>query len=288
VGAAGVGDACHYYLNLMISKFQDRTYLVSDQYKHAGNLNARIQLHEHFSTNPYGWFRWVFDHFSFPPRAQLLELGCGSGALWSENLARIPCGWQITLSDLSPGMLCSCRQNLSTAPGQFAYITLDAAVLPFKTGTFDAVIANHMLYHLSNLPCAFAQIARVLKPAGILFAATNGEKHLLELDQLIEQHLTSSEKGLLSGKSTRSFTLENGTTQLAPWFNQVRLDYYEDALLVTEADPLLAYIHSMAPRWGIQAGTEDDSTLDEIIMGLIEREGCIRIQKSSGMFICNH
>jgi hypothetical protein len=32
-----------------------------EQYKTASNLNARIRLHQRFSTNPYGWHRWVFD-----------------------------------------------------------------------------------------------------------------------------------------------------------------------------------------------------------------------------------
>ena len=56
--------------------------------------------------NPYGWFRWVFDALvKLPADARLLELGCGHGLLWKENIDRIPAGWHITLSDLSPGML---------------------------------------------------------------------------------------------------------------------------------------------------------------------------------------
>ncbi len=50
------------------------TQFVTDQYQNAKNLNARIQLHQRFSTNKYGWHRWVFDQFSFPPQSRILEL----------------------------------------------------------------------------------------------------------------------------------------------------------------------------------------------------------------------
>ena len=44
------------------------------------------------------------------------------------------------------------------------------------------------------------------------------------------------------------FTLENGAAQLAPFFQTVARDDYEDGLLVTNAEPLLASIDSMLSR----------------------------------------
>jgi ubiquinone/menaquinone biosynthesis C-methylase UbiE len=270
-----------------MSTFQDPFYLAINQYKDTGNLNTRIQLHKRYSTNPYGWFRWVFDHFDFPPEAHVLELGCGSGALWSENLTRIPHDWRITLSDLSPGMVSSCKAIFSTNPGQFALSALDATALPFGKSKFDAVIANHMLYHLPNLPRTLTEIVRVLKPTGCLYAATNGKSHLLELDLLIEQHLSLEDSGLLSGECSRYFTLENGASQLTPWFKQVETLLYTDSLEVTEAEPLIAYIHSMIPRNQDQAGSYELLELSRSIKGLIQQEGCIHIQKASGMFVAS-
>ena len=40
--------------------------LIKKQYKNPSNLNIRRNLQERFSTNKYGWWRWVFDHFNFP------------------------------------------------------------------------------------------------------------------------------------------------------------------------------------------------------------------------------
>ena len=50
---------------------------VRSQYRTDQNLKARIELHASFSTNPYPWQRWVFDHLAIPKRARVLELGCG-------------------------------------------------------------------------------------------------------------------------------------------------------------------------------------------------------------------
>lgn len=72
---------------------------VAKQYRTSVNLDARMALHARFSTNPYPWMRWVFDHFALPAECRVLELGCGTGALWAANRERIPAGWDITLSD---------------------------------------------------------------------------------------------------------------------------------------------------------------------------------------------
>ena len=88
-----------------MTKGSDQIYLLNNQYRDAANLNARINLHTRFTTNPYDWFRFIFDHFTLPDNATLVELGCGPGMLWVRNLERIPPCWDITLSDFSPGML---------------------------------------------------------------------------------------------------------------------------------------------------------------------------------------
>lgn len=59
------------------------------QYRDASNLNARIALHERFSTNPHPLLRWLFDRLELPPEGRILEIGCGTGKLWVENLERI-------------------------------------------------------------------------------------------------------------------------------------------------------------------------------------------------------
>ena len=77
----------------MATQFTNPDYLKTDQYRDSSNLDARAAIHQRFSTNPYGWFNWVFDVLTkFPDNARILELGCGPGYMWKECARRIPAG----------------------------------------------------------------------------------------------------------------------------------------------------------------------------------------------------
>ena len=129
--------------------------LRAEQYRDASNLNARIALHELFSTNPHALPLWIFDQLEPPDDASILEIGCGTGNLWAENTKRIPEGWQITLTDASPGMICEAQQRLSGSHS-FRFQVANAQELPFADESFDAVIAAHMLYHVPDRDNAFS------------------------------------------------------------------------------------------------------------------------------------
>lgn len=38
----------------------DQGYLLNSQYRDSSNLDARIAVHQLFSTNRMGWYRWYF------------------------------------------------------------------------------------------------------------------------------------------------------------------------------------------------------------------------------------
>src|SRR5215210_5060005 len=101
--------------------------------------------------------------------------------LWRENGERIPAGWTVALADLSVGMLEEARRQLRAPPRRFGLVNLDAQALPFALASVDAVIANHMLYHVPDRQRAYAEIRRALRPGGHLYAATNGGNSMREL-----------------------------------------------------------------------------------------------------------
>lgn len=82
----------------------NRTYLLN-QYRDASGLGTRANLYSRFGQSSVDWHRWVFDRLEIEAGDTVLELGCGTGALWSESIARLPTGVDITLSDNSPGMI---------------------------------------------------------------------------------------------------------------------------------------------------------------------------------------
>ena len=262
-----------------MSKFTDQQYLKSDQYRDSSNLDARVVIHQRFSTNPYGWFKWGFDTLlKLPEHAKILELGCGHGLLWKENRDRIPTGWNITLSDLSSGMLDAAWRNLVVSGRAFQFKEIDAQSIPFEDETFDAVLANHMLYHVPDRPKAIAEIKRVLKPGGHLIATTVGENHMKEMmDWLRQVHISKVWESFAN-----PFTLENGLEQLKPYFSQIVLSHYEDNLLVTEVEPIIAYLRS-----SIRASELSEDELINLQHDLekeLKENGNIFITKDSGLF----
>ncbi len=267
-----------------MTSISDQAYLLSEQYKNAANLNARIELHRRFGTNPTDWQIWVFDHFKLPPDARVLELGCGPADLWRSNSHRLPPGWDITLSDLSPGMIEQAQANLSRRDESgptFHFEVLDAMSIPLDDGHFDGVIANHMLYHAPDRPRALAEIQRVLKPGGRFYAATNGKDHMRELWQMIRQIVPDLDD--MSGAFNR-FGLENGAVQLSLWFDDIRLHRYEDGLEISEAEPLIAYVLSSRAWGNFESNDPRLQQFIELVQTSLAADGIIRISKSSGLF----
>jgi len=262
-----------------MSKLSDQEFLLSDQYKDASNLDARIQLHRSFSTNTYGWFRWVFDQFDLPPVCRVLALGCGPANLWVKNLDRIPAGWEVTLTDFSPGMVEQAQENLGNSGRPFAFEIVDAQSIPYDDASFDAVIANHMLYHVPDRAKALSEMLRVLRPGGRLYTSTVGETHTQELFEIIGRF---DPEGKFQHE-VPSFTLGNGAAQLAPWFSEITPHRYEDDLEITAAEPLIAYVMSMAEAKSVF--TDDKlPALVEYVEQELATQGTIHITKNSGGF----
>jgi len=236
-----------------------------------------MSIHQRYSTNSYGWMRWVMEHLHLQPGQQILELGCGTAALWVENLNYLPLNIEVTLSDYSAGMFASARQELAGDP-RFRFLQVDAQAIPFPAQTFDLVIANHMLYHVPDLQRGLQEMRRVLKPGGHLAAATNGEGHLAELHQL----LSDLAKAPISSGAVARFGLQNGDAMLAEVFPQRELFIYPDSLWVTDVEPLVAYIRSM---WWVEGwGDEKLTRLEQAVRLHIRENGGFAIQKSSGLF----
>ena len=265
------------------SRRPKRERLRDAQYRDSSNLRARIALHQRFSTNKYGWQRWVFDHLRLPEECRILELGCGAGALWQQNCSRIAAGRDISLSDFSQGMVLDARRKLAHLGRPFAYAAADAEAVPFRDRSFHCVIANHMLYHVPAIDTALADIQRVLKPGGRLFAATNGDAHLREIYNLVaEFDANVARRYQLLGH--QRFSLENGQAQLAKCFAEVILHRYHDALVIPEAEPLVAYVTSSLAGPKLILAADRLAQFRSFVADRIARDGSIRVTKETGMF----
>jgi len=99
--------------------------------------------------------------------SRVLELGCGNGKTFSALASR---GLAVTAIDFSSrAAMMSHRLALHTGTGEVAIA--DARQLPFSTGTFDAVIAFHVIGHMCKEDRARIAIesTRVLRQNGMLW-----------------------------------------------------------------------------------------------------------------------
>lgn len=254
-----------------------------EQYENASNLRARIKIHELFSTNKQGWMRWFFNHLNLPDKVSILELGCGDGRLWQKNLDKIPEGWDITLTDFSPGMLEDTKKNLTLNLKRFKFNIVDVQHIPYKDNSFDVVIANHMLYHVTNVDKALSEIYRILKPKGYFYASTVGKNHMKEMREIVKranlQNITTDSWNL-----TESFQLENGLDKISTWFENVTLTRYNDNLKLTIIEPLMDYIFSMPGNTKNAFDENKIHHLKDFLKSEINKNGYIYITKDTGFF----
>lgn len=198
--------------------------------------------------------------------------------MWWENRDRLAPTWHLTLTELAPGMLDTARQRLRAVVPHIALRVADAQALPFDDAAFDAVVANHMLYHVSDRPRAFREIRRVLRPGGALFAATNGWGHLRELDELLVRCVPKVEPH----NERIGFSLDNGAVQLRPWFATITRRDYPDALVITEVEPLITYVRSTPATTMLT--TDHLACLRRAATDQIAAEGAVRVRKELGTF----
>lgn len=267
-----------------MTTLSERERRLRAQYKDASVLNARMQVYKLFSTNPESVHRWIFGQLRLPPGSRILELGCGKGNLWQENRDRIPDDWAIVLSDFSPGMLRDAQAALGALARRFHFAVVDAREIPFAAESFDAVVANHMLYHIKpGRQKALAEIARVLKPEGRLYASTNGRSKGGGLGALMARFNPSAgvrRRSTASGEMPDTFYIEDGGEQLAPWFADIAVRRYENELLVTQAGPLIA-----SARTRGKLDEKQMVAFAEYVEAEIARRGAIRLVKEVGLFV---
>lgn len=245
------------------------------QYKNADNLNKRIAIHD-YSTNKLGFGNWIVSHYEIKPGYRILELGCGTGDMWKKHLNLLDGNTSLTLTDFSAGMLESAKSNLGLR-NELSYAVVDIQSIPYEENSFDAVIANMMLYHVPDLNQGLSEVRRVLKPDGKFYCATYGEHGISEYvaDLLREQGI--------SDRLNKAFTLQNGAAALQKHFASVKRFDYEDALEIPNPDEFADYVLSLASLDNIE--NLDQNALTSALAARM-KDGILRVPKEYGMFIC--
>ncbi len=110
----------------------------------------------------------ILDWLHAAPCEEILDLGCGDGALTEKILQ---CGAHVYGVDASAQMVAAAQ-----ARGLQAEV-MDATQMPFER-KFDAVFSNAALHWIHNQPAVLQGVARALKPKGRFVAEMGGHGNI--------------------------------------------------------------------------------------------------------------
>ncbi|MEZ7003663.1 class I SAM-dependent methyltransferase [Streptomyces sp. AD55] len=96
----------------------------------------------------------------------VLDAGCGTGRALASLRAAVGPSGVVAGVDLTPAMLQAAVRAGRERDG--ALLLADVATLPLRTGAFDAVFAAGLVAHLPDPPATLRELARVVRPGGVL------------------------------------------------------------------------------------------------------------------------
>jgi len=157
---------------------------------------------------------------------RILEVGAGTAEFAARMSAALP-DTELIVTDQSKRFVALARRRGLTSK------VADVERLPFPDDSFDVVAAMWMLYHVPDLHRGLAEIARVLRPGGLLVAATNGDEHVADL-----------RRAAGGDAMVTQFGRENGQTALAAYFGEVRRQDFATRAVFADHAQALAYLRS--------------------------------------------
>jgi SAM-dependent methyltransferase len=258
----------------------DLHLLRTKAYAEPDKLEDRRAIYAYQQPRP-DFHGWTLDQVDWPRTGIVVDLGCGPGTHLARLRQRRP-GLVLVGADLSEGMLATTR----AAEGSALAVATDAARVALRTGVAQAVMANHMLYHVTDLDRTLAEVRRVLVPGGAFLAVTNALDHFVELDGLLGQ--AAGRPGFL--RPSARFNLEHSGDDLSRWFDQVERHETVGQLVVPDVDPIMRFAASMRDLAFV--GTDDDAwrqtmlRFEDLVRLHLEREGALRITSHAGAFVC--
>lgn len=124
--------------------------------------------------------RIALSHMLPPRGTRLCEIGAGFG-----RLAEFYQGYeQIILVDYARSMLTDARKRLmedsrfTNHASRFLFAAADLYNLPLADSALDTAVTVRVLHHIADIPRAFSEISRVVRPQGTYLTEFANKRHL--------------------------------------------------------------------------------------------------------------
>jgi SAM-dependent methyltransferase len=135
------------------------------------------------------------------PGPDVLDAGAGQGSL-SAKLASL--GFEVTSTDSSPAAVSVLRERVTGD-----VVEADVTSLPFADESFDAAVLGEVLEHVEDDRRALAEVARVLRPGGVLALSVPANPKLYGRSDVWAGHVRRyTRPALLDACTSAGFTVE--------------------------------------------------------------------------------
>lgn len=267
--------------------------LIRQSYMDPENLLIREQTHAQYSTPPIDFPHWMLTrHQSWRGDERVLDINPASGACFEIGLKKLSQG-QYVASDVAFGLLLGARHHQLSDQVQFVLNEIQS--LAFADNTFDVILANHVLHHVTDLHAILEELHRVLKPSGILIASTDSQYTMAEFDTLTRRALTLLGRPPKANDSFYSrfiegFSLENGSRMLARHFRAVARHEIPSTFVFDDAKPVIKFLNSSraARETSLPEGVSWEdfiAVMADQIRRLISHFGELTVNKLSGVLL---
>ncbi|MFD4263380.1 class I SAM-dependent methyltransferase [Streptomyces sp. NPDC058534] len=257
----------------------DRGRLAESAYSSDRDLAARQSLYQ-WQTPRYDLPGIVVGQLS-NVRGRVVDVGCGNGK-FIQRLRQDRPDLDLLGMDVAPGILAGVTGPVAVA---------DATRLPLATGSVDAALALHMLYHVPDIGQAVKELARVVTRDGLVIASTNSDQDKAELDDLW-QRAAGDVLGIGRGPKRISlsarFSLEKAPAFLGEEFSRVETTELPGTITVRDPEPVIAHMASYR-AWADQHDVPFEATLDRartMLTDDIAQNGAFDVTCRGGILVC--
>ena len=156
----------------------------------------------------------------------ILEIGCGTGLLSAELLKLLP-DRDLEFTDLSPGMIASCRKKISSSGAVRAnirYGVRDGEHLVHERH-YAMICANFSVHWFADLAQGLRGMVRALKPGGTLLCSYPGAGSYREWHQQCELLGVPCSANPLPDRSSITQIMAGESATVQQWERKLRLRF---------------------------------------------------------------